>query len=232
MSASTQRRDGFATGILGRKLGMTQVFVNDERVPVTVIQAGPCVVLQVKTARTDGYNAVQLGFDVKKEKNTTRPLLGHFARAGSVPRRFVKEFRTVEAPDVKLGEEVGADVLEGAKLLDVQGISKGKGWAGTIKRWNFSRQRMSHGCSLNHRRAGAIGRQYGVHKGVPKNKKMAGHLGSETVTTRGLRLVEIDRERDVILVKGTVPGANGGYLVIRRSLKDSTRKSPPEGLLY
>ncbi len=225
-------KEGVATGILGKKLGMTQVFVNDERVPVTVILAGPCVVLQVKTVETDGYNAVQIGFDVKKEKRTTRPLLGHFAKADSAPRRFVKEFRATEAPRLSLGDEVGPAVLEGARLLDVQGVSKGKGWAGTIKRWNFSRQRMTHGNSRSHRRPGAIGRQYGVHKGIPKNKKMAGHLGAENVTIRGLRLVEIDGEKNVILVKGPVPGANGGYLVIRRSLKDPSRRSPPSGLLY
>jgi len=231
-TADTETKEGLATGILGKKLGMTQVFVDDKRVPVTVIQAGPCVVLQIRTAERDGYNAVQLGFDEKKPKNSTRPLLGHFAKAGTTPKRLIREFRTGAAPGAAQGDQVGASVLDGCGLVDVQGISKGKGWAGTIKRWNFHRQRMTHGNSRAHRCLGSLGRHYSIHKGVPKNKKMAGRLGGETVTIRGLKLVEIDRERNILLIKGPVPGANGGYLVIRRSLKDPSRTSPPAGLLY
>ena len=223
--------EGVAAGILGRKLGMTQVFRDDERVPVTVVQAGPCVVLQVKTDQTDGYNAVQLGFEDKKQKNTPRPMLGHFAKAGCAPKRFVRELRSGQAPGVAPGDTVGASVLEGASLVDVRGVSKGKGWAGTIKRWNFHRQRMSHGTSVAHRRAGATGRTYGTSKGLPKNKKMAGQLGHERVTAVGLKLVEIDAERNLILVKGPVPGPDGGYLVIRRSYKDRKSGSLP-GALY
>jgi large subunit ribosomal protein L3 len=225
-------REGVATGILGRKLGMTQVFLEDQRVPVTVIQAGPCVVLQVKTEDTDGYNAVQLGFDDKKAKRTKRPMLGHFAKTGSSPKRMIREFRCERAPSAAPGDAIGAGALDGAQLVDVQGVTKGKGFAGTIKRWNFSRQRMTHGNSRHHRAPGSIGRTYSVHKGVPKNKKMAGHLGCERVTVRGLRVVEIDPERNLLLVKGAVPGPNGGYLVIRRSLKDPNRNSPPGELLY
>jgi large subunit ribosomal protein L3 len=211
---------------------MTQVFREDRRVPVTVIEAGPCVVVQVKKAETDGYNAVQLGFDEKKQKRTTRPMQGHFARAGTTPKRLVRELRSEAAPTVSPGDEVRVSVLEGAELVDVQGVSKGKGFAGTIKRWNFGRQRASHGASLVHRAPGSIGRTYSVHKGVPKNKKMAGRLGGERVTVRGLGVVEIDEERDLLLVKGPVPGPNGGYLVIRRSLKDPAGRTPGGEVLY
>ncbi len=219
-AAEVKTKEGVAAGILGKKLGMTQVFRGDVRIPVTVIQAGPCTVLQVKTVETDGYNAVQLGFEEKKQKRTTRPLLGHFAKCGASPKRFIREFRADAAARVEPGDTVGAAVLEGAVLIDVQGVSKGKGWAGTIKRWNFSRGRMSHGASKSHRQSGSIGRTYGTAKGVPKNKKMAGHMGNEKVTTVGLKVVEIDAERGILLVKGAVPGANGGYLVIKRSYKD------------
>ena len=229
-TAVAEVKEGVAAGILGRKLGMTQVFRNDVRVPVTVIQAGPCTVLQVKTEATDGYNAVQLGFADKKEKRTTRPMLGHFVKSGGVPKRFIEEFRSGSPSELKPGDTVGVSVLEGAALIDIQGTSKGKGWAGTIKRWNFSGQRASHGNSINHRRAGSIGRVYGTSKGVPKNKKMAGRLGGEKISTIGLEVVEIDAERDILLVKGAVPGANGGYLVIKRSYKDKAGREPSDAL--
>ena len=228
--AETPVKSGVATGILGKKLGMTQIFKGDERVPVTVVQAGPCVVLQVKTTETDGYYAVQLGFDEKKPKRTTRPLMGHFARAGTTPKRLVREFRTDAAPSVSVGDVLGASVLDGAELVDVQGTSKGKGTAGVMKRWNFSGQRASHGNSKAHRKPGSIGRHYGVHKGVPKNHPMAGHLGCETVNVRGLGLVEIDAERNLLLIKGAVPGANGSYVVVRRSVKDRGLRSLKEPL--
>lgn len=225
---------GPASGILGRKIGMTQVFEADgTRVPVTVIEAGPCPVLQVKTrGGSDNYDAVQLGFGEKKPKRTTRPMMGHFAQAGATPKRFVREFRSKSAPRVKLGDTVTVSVLDGARLVDVQGVTKGKGFAGGIKRWGFHRQPMSHGNSRHHRAIGSIGRIYGVYKGVPKGKKMPGHLGVEKVTTRGLRLVRADPERNLLLVKGAVPGPNGGYLVIRRSLKDPSLKEAPEKFLF
>jgi large subunit ribosomal protein L3 len=224
--------EGIATGILGRKLGMTQVFVKDARVAVTVIQAGPCIVLQVKTEECDGYNAVQLGMDEKKPKNTTRPLQGHFAKAGTTPKKLVREFRATSAVTLKAGQEVGATVLEGAKLLDVQGVSKGKGFAGVMKRYHFGGGRDSHGCSVYHRAPGSQGRCYSIHKGVPKNRKGPGRMGGETVTARGLKLVEIDAARNIVLVKGPVPGANGSYVMLRRSVKDPGHKNPPAGLLY
>jgi large subunit ribosomal protein L3 len=225
-------QEGVATGILGKKLGMTQVFINDERVPVTVIQAGPCVVVQVKTEETDGYNAVQLGMDEKKPKRTTRPEMGHFYKAGVTPKKLVREFRAASAVTLQPGQEVGASVLEGATLLDVQGISKGKGFAGVMKRYGWGGGRASHGNSKYHRMPGSLGRTYSVHKGVPKNRKGPGRLGGETVTVRGLKLVEIDAEKNIVLIRGSVPGANGSYVILRRSVKDPSRRKPPADLLY
>ncbi len=207
--------------ILGKKLGMTQVFDEEgRRIPVTVVQAGPCAVLQVKTKKSDGYDAVQLGFDEKKEKRCTKPALGHFRKAEATPRRFVREIRLDATSEFKPGDEVKAEVMEGVKLVDVQGISKGKGLAGTMKRWGFGGGWASHGASRHHRKAGAIGRQTGLRKGVPKGKKMAGRLGGETTTIRGLRLVRIDRERSLLLIRGAIPGANGGYVFVRKSNKE------------
>ncbi len=223
-------KEGVAVGILGKKLGMTQVYRNEERVVVTVIQAGPCAVLQVKTVETDGYNAVQLGFDEKKPKRTTRPMQGHFAKAGVSPKRMVREFRTEDAPSVESGELVGAAVLEGTVLVDVQGTSKGKGTAGVMKRFNWGGGRRSHGNSRAHRKPGSIGRHYSTAKGVPKGHPMAGHMGNVTVTARGLKLVDIDVERNLILVKGPVPGANGCYVTVRRSVKDPSRRSLKDAL--
>lgn len=248
-------------GILGKKLGMTQIF--DEmgvRVPVTVIEAGPCAVLQVKTVsagelegepprcprrqpvrdaqgnilvendrpvlkempqprRSDGYYAVQLGFGNKKPTRATKPESGHARKAGFGPQCFLREFRLDDKPQVKLGDTVNVSVLEGVELVDITGISKGKGFQGGMKRWHFKGQRASHGCSKRHRHPGALGRQCSISKGVPKGKRMAGHLGAERVTSRTHRVVEINPEKNLLVVKGPVPGANGGYLVIRRSLK-------------
>jgi large subunit ribosomal protein L3 len=209
-------------GILGKKLGMTQVFNEaGHLVPVTVIEAGPCKVVQVKKADgKDGYNAVQVGFGEKKEKNTTRPLLGHFGHANVTPKRMVREFRWEETPELELGSDVTIDSFADVKLVDVQGISKGKGFAGWMKRWNFGGQNASHGCSISHRRPGGQGRTYSTAKGVPKGKKQAGQLGNEPVTVQGLSVVSIDADRNLLLIKGSVPGANGGYLKIRKSIKD------------
>lgn len=209
------------TGILGRKLGMTQIF--DEkgtRVPVTVIEAGPCKVLQVKTSETDGYLAVQLGFGEKKAKNTSLPMIGHFHKAGTAPKRFVREIRCDEPPQLKVGDEVKVTVLEGARWVDVIGISKGKGFQGGMKRWHFHGLGASHGCSKRHRAPGSLGRTYSISKGVPKGKHMAGHMGARRVTVQGLAVVKIDPDKNLILVKGAVPGANGGLLVVKKGLRD------------
>ncbi|MCW8129094.1 MAG: 50S ribosomal protein L3 [Planctomycetota bacterium] len=213
-----------ATGILGRKVGMTQVF--DEkglRIGVTVIEAGPCKVLQVKTPEKDGYAAVQLGFGDKREKNTSLPLIGHFEKAGSGPKRFVREIRLGAAPSDKPGDDVTVKVLEGVQKVDVSGVTKGKGFTGVVKRWNFRGLPASHGCSKRHRAPGGLGRHMSINKGVPKGKKMAGHLGTDNQTVLGLRLVKIDPENNVLLVKGAVPGANGSFVVVRTSLKEKVR---------
>ena len=208
--------------ILGKKLGMTQVFDDTgARVPVTVLEAGPCVVIQVKRADgADGYNAVQLGFDEKRAKNTSKPLLGHFDRAKASPQRFVREIRYTQPPELKCGDQVTVEAFNEVKKVDVQGTSKGKGFAGWMKRWNFSGQRASHGASLSHRRGGAQGRTYSTSKGVPKGKKLPGHLGHEKVTVKGLVVIKIDADRNLLIVKGPVPGPNGGYVKIRKSLLD------------
>jgi len=215
-----------AVGILGRKVGMTQIFDEETGVvvPVTVIEAGPCTVLQVKTVETDGYNAVQLGFDEKKEKRTPKAMKGHFGKTGSSPKRFVREIRTAGKPEIEAGAAISVNALEGVKKVDVRGVSKGKGWAGVMKRWNFRGQGASHGNTLHHRHPGSLGRSYSVHKGVPKGMPMAGHLGNENVTMRGLKLVKIISEDNLLVVRGAVPGPNGAYLVIRQSQKDPAYK--------
>jgi large subunit ribosomal protein L3 len=207
--------------ILGRKLGMTQVFVDGKRVPVTVIAAGPCNVTQVKTVETDGYNAVQLGFEDKPERLVLKPEAGHAKKAGVPAKRHHREVRYPgdAAPDVELGQEIKVDVFEGVKKLDVVGTSKGKGFAGVMKRWNFGGGRASHGSSKHHRVPGGIGRAGSISKGVFKGKKMAGHLGSERITSR-CRLVKIDAEKNLLLVKGAVPGGSNGLLFIRRSKRE------------
>jgi large subunit ribosomal protein L3 len=216
--------------ILGRKLGMTQAFIDGKRVPVTVVQAGPCHVTQVKTAETDGYNALQLGFEDKPERLVLKPEAGHAKKAGVAAKRHHREVRYPKdvAPDLELGAEVRVDVFEGVKKLDVVGVSKGKGFAGVMKRWNFGGGRASHGSSKHHRVPGGIGRAGSISKGVFKGKKMAGRLGGERVTAR-CRLVKIDREKNLLLVKGPVPGAAGGLLFVRRSKREyGPIEKPPE----
>jgi len=235
-------------GILGRKLGMTQMFKEDGTcIPVTVVQAGPCKVLQVKmvTAQehpegqrtitgnrgkksgrhalprhADGYYAVQLGFDDKPKRTSTKAELGHAAKAGvDTAQRFVREFRLTQAPTVKVGDEVTTSVLEGVANVDVTGISKGRGFAGTIKRHNFHRQPTSHGNSLNHRTGGGLGRQHSISSGVPKGKRMAGHFGVERVTVQNLQVVKVDGERNLVYLRGAIPGFNNGYVILNKSVK-------------
>lgn len=200
--------------ILGRKIGMTQVWDdNDNVVPVTVIQAGPCAISQVKTKETDGYCAVQLGFGDIKEKNVTKPMKGHFAKANVTPVRYLREVRVPEGEQHTCGETVTVSNFADCKLVDVIGHSKGKGFAGTIKRWNFNAGPKTHG-SHNYRQHGSVGQcstPSRVHKGV----KMPGHLGSDRVTVRNLQVVRVDEEQNLILVKGSVPGARNGLVIIR-----------------
>lgn len=209
------------TGILGRKIGMTQIWTEKgERLGVTVIEAGPCKVLQVKNDQTDGYFALQLGFGDKKEKNTSKPLFGHFDKAGSTPKAFVREVRFAALPEEKVGDEVKVGAFDGVKFVDVVGISKGKGFAGVMKRHNYRGLPASHGCSKRHRAPGGLGRTYSINKGVPKGKTMAGHMGSERVTIQALELVKIDAENNLLLVRGAVPGANGGYVIVQKAIRE------------
>ena len=203
-------------GILGRKLGMTQIFAADGSVvPVTVIEATPNVVLQKKDKDNDGYEAIQLGFADKREKLATKPAIGHAKKAGTAPKRFIREISG--SSDLEVGAEVKVDVFAEGAFVDVTGISKGKGTAGAIKRWGFSRGKMSHG-SKYHRGNGSLATIRDANR-VPKGKKMHGRMGSETITVQNLEVVKVDVERNVLLIKGSVPGARNSYLKIRSSVK-------------
>ena len=200
--------------ILGRKIGMTQVFDEDDNVvPVTVIQAGPCVVSQVKTVATDGYDAVQIGFGSIKKNRVNKPMAGHFAKAGVEPMRYLREVRVANGEDHKVGDVVTVADFAEVKNVDVTGTSKGKGFQGTIKRWNFSRGPMTHG-SRNQRKPGSIG-QCAYPSRVRKGLHMAGHMGDERVTVKNLKLVRVDAEQNLMLVKGAVPGGKNGLVSIR-----------------
>ncbi|MEY8437102.1 50S ribosomal protein L3 [Atopobiaceae bacterium 24-176] len=200
--------------ILGRKLGMTQVWDEEDNVvPVTVIQAGPCVVSQVKSEATDGYNAVQIGFGDIKASRVNKPMKGHFAKAGVEPMRYLREVRVDNAADHKVGDVVSVADFEGVANVDVTGTSKGKGFQGTIKRWNFACGPITHG-SRNQRRPGSIG-QCAYPARVRKGLHMAGHMGHERVTVKNLKLVRIDAEQNLMLVKGAVPGPKNALVQIR-----------------
>ena len=209
--------------ILGRKIGMTRVY--DEKgaiVPVTVIQAGPCVVTQVKTADgKDGYNAVQIGFEAVDAKYSTLPELGHAAKAGVAPQRFFREVRLAAPTDKAVGETITVNTFDGIEYVDVVGVSKGKGFAGVMKRYNFGGLPASHGTERKHRSRGSIGAvaTNRGHSGKPKKGvRMAGHMGVDRVTTRNHALVRVDAENNVLLVKGALPGANGSLLYVRKSV--------------
>ncbi|RKN65192.1 50S ribosomal protein L3 [Paenibacillus ginsengarvi] len=205
-------------GILGKKLGMTQLFATDGTVtPVTVIQVGPCVVLQKKDQDNDGYEAIQIGFDDAKEKNSTKPALGHVKKAGTGPKRYIKEIRGANLSEYEVGQELKADLFAEGEYVDVTGTSKGKGTAGAIKRWGFSRGPMAHG-SKYHRGAGsqAIAR---TSNKVPKGKKNAGRMGNETITIQKLQVVKVDADRNVILVKGSIPGPRNSYVSVKSTIK-------------
>ena len=205
--------------LIGKKIGMTQIF--DEKgkvVPVTVVEAGPCVVSQVKTVETDGYTAIQMGFGDIKPKHVTKPLQGHFKKADVAPKRILKEFRFDDCAAYELGQVIKADLFEIGDNVDVTGKSKGKGYAGVIKRWNFARLKESHGTGPNARHGGSMGACSSPSR-VWKGKKMAGHLGAEKVTVQNLAVVKIDAEDNLIAIKGAIPGANGGYVVIKDSVK-------------
>lgn len=205
-------------GILGRKIGMTQVFAADGSVvPVTVVEATPNVVLQKKEAANDGYEAVQLGFADKREKLANKPEIGHARKAGTAPKRFVREIRGVDLNGVEVGQEVKVDIFEEGQFVDVTGVSKGKGTAGAIKRWGFQRGKMTHG-SKYHRGNGSLATIRDANR-VPKGKKMHGRMGAETITIQNLEVVKVDAERNVLLIKGSVPGPKNAYLKIRAAVK-------------
>jgi large subunit ribosomal protein L3 len=200
--------------ILGRKIGMTQVWDEEDNVvPVTVIQAGPCTVSQVKTKETDGYDAVQIGFGDIKPKHVNKPMAGHFAAQGVEPMRYLREVRVEDGTQHSTGDQVTVADFAEVKAVDVTGTSKGKGFQGTIKRWNFSRGPMTHG-SRNQRRPGSIG-QCAYPARVRKGLHMAGHMGDARVTVKNLKLVRIDEEQGLILVRGAVPGGKNGIVRVR-----------------
>jgi len=205
-------------GIIGKKLGMTQIF--DEKgnvVPVTVIEAGPCVVAQVKTVETDGYNAIQLGYGEVKAKHINKPQAGHFAKSKLENKKHLREFRLEDISNFKVGDEVKADVFAKGEKVDIQGTSKGKGFQGVIKRHGQHRGPMGHG-SMYHRRPGSMGPTSTPGR-VFKGKKLPGHMGSVTVTIQNLDIVAVDMDKNVILVKGSVPGAKGAILKIKSAVK-------------
>lgn len=204
--------------IIGKKVGMTQIF--DEKgkvIPVTVIEAGPCVVAQVKTVETDGYNAIQLGFGDVKESKLNRPERARFTKAGLPLKKHLREFRVEDFEDLTVGSEIKADAFEAGDKIDVQGTTKGKGFQGVIKRHGQSRGPMGHG-SMYHRRPGSMGPTSTPGR-VFKGKKLPGHMGRVTVTIQNLDVVKVDMDKNVILIKGSVPGAKGAILKLRKSVK-------------
>lgn len=205
--------------ILGTKLGMTQLF--DEMgkiIPVTVIEAGPCVVTQKKTTDNDGYDAVQVGFMDKTEKHTNKPEEGHFKKAGVSAKRFLREFKLENAAEMNVGDEIKADVFAAGDKIDVTGTSKGKGYAGAIKRHNFSRLKETHGTGPVHRHAGSMGACSSPSR-VFKGTKLPGHMGVDTVTVQNLDVVSVDVEKNLLLVRGAIPGPKGGLVIVKDAVK-------------
>ena len=210
-------------GLLGKKVGMTQLFDGEgNAIPVTVLQVGPCVVTQLKTLDTDGYSAVQLGFDPRKEKNTTQGLLGHFKKASATPLRFVREIRTEKAEGLRVGQELLVDHFEEGEFVDVEGISIGKGFQGVVKRHHFAGGNKTHG-SMFGRVAGSIGASSFPSR-VVKGMRMPGQLGNQRVTVQNLKVIRVDSENHLLAIRGAVPGTETGCLVIRTALKRGKTK--------
>lgn len=204
--------------ILGKKIGMTQIFTEDGvLIPVSVIQAGPCSVVQKKTEEVDGYSAVQVGFEDKKASRTNKPEKGHFAKANVPVKKYLKEFKLDNAAELNVGDELTVSQFTGGELVDVTGTSKGHGYAGAIKRWGTHRGPMTHG-SHYHRGPGSLGACSDPSR-VFKGKKMPGHYGVDKVTIQNLDLVKIDEERNLLLVKGSIPGSKGGLVVVKNAVK-------------
>ena len=206
-------------GIIGKKLGMTQIFDEVGNViPVTLIEAGPCEVAQKKTVENDGYDAIQLAYCEAKEKHLTKAELGHFKKAGISPKRHLKEFRLADTGAYEVGSKISVDTFAAGEKVDITGISKGHGYTGVIKRWNFAVLRMTHGTGPVHRTGGSMGMNSTPSR-IYKNKKMAGQWGNEQVTILNLAVVKVDAEKNIIAVKGAVPGAKGSIVFIRDSVK-------------
>ncbi|MCK7637508.1 50S ribosomal protein L3 [Corynebacterium pygosceleis] len=206
-------------GILGTKLGMTQVFDDDNRViPVTVVEAGPCVVTQIRTIENDGYNAIQIAYGDIDPRKANKPAGGHFKKAGVTPRRHVAEIRMDDVSGYELGQDVTVDIFEGITFVDVTGTSKGKGYAGAMKRHGFAGQGASHGNQAAHRRVGGIG-ACATPGRVFKGTRMAGRMGNERVTTQNLKVQKIDADANILLIKGAIPGVRGGVVTVKTAVK-------------
>ena len=209
-----------AKAILGKKLGMTQIFTEEGKVvPVTVVESGKTVVLQNRTIENDGYNAVQLGFGAIKDKKVTSPMKGHFAKAGAAPVKFIREMRLSSPSEYNAGDVISVDIFEAGELVDVTGTSKGKGFAGGIKRHNFARGPMGHG-SKSHREPGSTGAMISGHGGrVLKGKKLPGRMGTNQVTIQRLNIVRVDKERNLLLIKGAIPGPKDSFVMVKETVK-------------
>lgn len=206
-------------GIIGKKIGMTHIFdENGMVIPVTVIEAGPCVVAQKKTKENDGYESIQLGFSEMKEKLANKPRKGHFKKAGTTPKRHVKEFRLENSASINVGDVISADTFASGEKVDITGITKGRGYTGAVKRWGYHTLRQTHGTGPIHRQVGSMGANSSPSR-VFKNKKMAGQYGNEQVTILNLEVVKVDADKNLIAVKGAVPGSRGGIVFIRDSVK-------------
>ncbi|MEL6051273.1 50S ribosomal protein L3 [Corynebacterium rouxii] len=206
-------------GILGTKLGMTQIFDEDNRViPVTVVEAGPCVVTQIRTVETDGYNAIQIAYGEIDPRKANKPAAGHFKKAGVTPRRHVAEIRMDDVSGYALGQDVTVEIFEGINFVDVTGTTKGKGYAGAMKRHGFAGQGAAHGNQAAHRRVGGIG-ACATPGRVFKGTRMAGRMGSDRVTTQNLKVQKIDADANLILIKGAIPGVRGGIVTVKTAVK-------------
>lgn len=214
-------------GLLGKKLGMTRIYDDSGSViPVTVIEAGPCRIVQVKNKEKDGYSAIQLGFDPVSEKSLNKPALGHLRRAGVDPVRVLREFRADDLEGYETGQQLDLSLFEEGEKVDVTGISKGRGFAGVQKRHGASRGGQTHG-SRYHRKPGSMGASADPAR-VFKQKKLPGQMGAERVTTQNLKVVKLDKGRNLLLIRGSVPGGNNGYLMIRKSVKDARKRAAPK----
>ena len=230
MTYTTQAAGSSIKGVLGKKLGMTQVFdANNKMIPVTVVEAGPCVVTQIRTPEVDGYSAVQIAFGAIDPKKITKPLAGHFAKAGVTPRRSVAELRTLDTTSYSVGQELGATVFSAGELVDATGTSTGKGTAGVMKRHGFGGLGSSHGVDRKHRMPGSIG-ACSTPGRVFKGMRMMGRMGNEKVTTQNLLVQGVDLERNLLLIKGSVPGTDGGLVFIRSAAKKAIVETVKAGM--